>query len=359
MGSAKPGQKTGVLLTSGSVNNNIISGTSDSVNTQNAETVSDLNRIYDDGVRSSRGKTSADYLQNAQEKTVLDPTDVNSVYSAATPLQEELNGIVRGLCEMLGTEYEDTTQKSTESMENKVERKHKEGRGDYTLLSMKDHARQKVFVNDWTDIPTVLDYLDARGIAYQTEAVGPTEYGYKGFHITWTNGNGLGSELQVTMPDVWKVKLASDAIYDKWRNVKLEELTAEQAQMTLADLERSQKMWDALHLPDFGSFSTSSGESGRPIMNVSPNTDVDGFTHSPSMSSLNPSGESRNTRPVSVSTKRDSIYQSPFRIIRPSLMICFYQKQCGNRFICRTSRALRVLHRKGCDRSSVLRRTWI
>lgn len=310
--SPMPGPKAGVSNTSDSSINSI-GNLGDSVNTQNAETVADLNRIFKgNDVRHSRGATSADYLQNARQIIDADLFDVDSVYSAATPLQEELNGIVRGLCEMLGTEYEDATQKSKESMRNKVERKHKEGRGDYTLLSMKDHARQKVFVNDWTDIPAVLDYLSSRGIAYETEAVGPTEYGYQGFHITWTNENGLGSELQVTKPDVWKVKLASDAIYDKWRNVEILLASEDVRKEHFKDKESSIKMWESLHLPDFKSFESSSSERMRPFISSSPNMDLVGRTHLPSINSMNEGEDVSITRPDSVLTMRDFIDQSPF-----------------------------------------------
>ena len=60
--------------------------------------------------------------------------------------------------------------------------------------------------------PQVLEYLRDQGIKYETEAIGPTPYGYRGFHVTWRNNDGLGAELQITMPDIWQIKLKSDAI---------------------------------------------------------------------------------------------------------------------------------------------------
>lgn len=228
--------------------------------------------------------------------------DTDRAYAAATPLQDKMNDIVRGISEELGTKYEASTQKSKKSIKNKIIRKHDEGRTGYTVLDMKDHARSKVYVNEWSEIPEVLAYLRREGIQYETEAIGPTPYGYKGFHVTWRSNDGLGSELQITMPHVWQVKLISDGIYDKWRDIKPEDKDAKTARKFEADLARSQKMWEELQLPDFTRWDTSSSESTRPDISVPRYTGVSGADHLLSTSSLYGNEDMSNTRPSSVST---------------------------------------------------------
>lgn len=228
--------------------------------------------------------------------------DTDRAYAAATPLQDEMNDIVRGISEELGTKYEASTQKSKKSIKNKIIRKHDEGRTGYTVLDMKDHARSKVYVNEWSEIPKVLAYLRREGIQYETEAIGPTPYGYRGFHVTWRSNDGLGSELQITMPHVWQVKLISDGIYDKWRDIKPEDKDAQTVRQFEADLARSQKMWEELQLPDFTRWDTSSSESTRPDISVPRYTGVSGADHLLSTSSLYGNEDMSNTRPSSVST---------------------------------------------------------
>jgi hypothetical protein len=155
-------------------------------------------------------------------------------------------------------------------MKNKVARKRLQGT-EYDYLSMKDHARSKIFVKDWSQIKDIEDYLRQNGIEFETDIV-QNEWGYKGYHITFRNADGLGAEIQVTQPDVWEVKLKSDKIYEKWRDVEdIHKLSPQEVMEYYADIERSNEMWNHLNLPDFSSFSNSASDSLRALNISSPN----------------------------------------------------------------------------------------
>ena len=195
----------------------------------------------------------------AEQAATLEGAQLQEVYLAAADEQNSLNDLLRQIHDELGLEtpYESVAQKSIASMESKVKRKQAEGI-EYSLLDIKDHARSRLILDSFDQANKVLDALDARGIPYQVEAVGPTPYGYRGLHVTWRTEKGLGVEVQLTTPEAWKTKLVSDSIYDKWRNVKVEELTAAEAEAYDADVARSIEMWDQLGLPDLSMYVRAS-----------------------------------------------------------------------------------------------------
>jgi hypothetical protein len=194
--------------------------------------------------------------ENAQS---LIGADAQTVYAAATPVQNELNALLKEISEALGfaTPYSPVRQKSVSSMENKVNRKKAEGRA-YTLLDMKDHARSCLIMDSFEQAADVLAMLDARGIPYAVEAVGPTDYGYRGLHVTWRTEKGLGVEVQLTTPEAWKTKLASDEIYDKWRNADAAALSAAERSEYIKDRARSIEMWNQLGLPNLSIYERAS-----------------------------------------------------------------------------------------------------
>lgn len=215
------------------------------------------------------------------QSSLTENSTAQEVYSAATQTQQNLDTLLSDVAQQLDIPFEPATQKSLESMENKVARKRAQGE-DYSLLSMKDHARGKLELSDFNQIPEVLRILDEKKIPYSAEAIRPTEWGCRGFHITFRDGQGLSSEIQLTRPDVWKVKLESDAIYEKWRNITdLDTLNQQQRTERAADLKRSQDMWDQLNLPDFISFSTSSGDSDLALNSSSDETGRSGLDQRP------------------------------------------------------------------------------
>lgn len=230
-----------------------------------------LDTVRDDTLRQVRQQAQQDVADmqaqqlaekeaaKAEQAATLEDTQLQDVYLAAAEEQSSLNDLLKQIHDELGLEtpYESVAQKSIASMENKVKRKQAEGK-EYSLLDMKDHARSRLILDNFDQANKVLDALDARGIPYQVEAVGPTPYGYRGLHVTWRTEKGLGVEVQLTTPEAWKTKLVSDSIYDKWRNVKVEELTASEAEAYDADVARSIEMWDQLGLPDFSMYVRAS-----------------------------------------------------------------------------------------------------
>lgn len=230
-----------------------------------------LDTVRDDTLRQVRQQAQQDVADmqaqqlaeqeaaKAEQAATLEGAQLQEVYLAAAEEQSSLNDLLKQIHDELGLEtpYESVAQKSIASMENKVKRKQAEGK-EYSLLDMKDHARSRLILDSFDQANKVLDALDARGIPYQVEAVGPTPYGYRGLHVTWRTEKGLGVEVQLTTPEAWKTKLVSDSIYDKWRNVKVEELTVAEAEAYDADVARSIEMWDQLGLPDFSMYVRAS-----------------------------------------------------------------------------------------------------
>ncbi|MBQ7255679.1 MAG: hypothetical protein IJS31_05490, partial [Oscillospiraceae bacterium] len=237
-------------------------------------------------------------------------TDAADVYAAATAVQEELDNVARSIAEELGIGYENGKQKTIESMEKKVANHG----GDYGLLDMKDHARTHLELNNWDQIPEVLAALDKRNIPYSVEAKATTATGYRGLHITWRSANGLGCEIQVSTPEAWKVKLATDKVYKQWQGMKNADLTPKQAIQFMQDQEWSKQQFDQLDLPDFSIYErTSSSDITRPLSISSRNSGSLAGTQEPSTSSSAwppvSNGDSSMMRPDSVITNIES---SPF-----------------------------------------------
>ena len=236
---------------------------------------------------------------------------VEELYAAATPVQKQLNKMLREISNDLGFPYSDVTQKSISSINKKIKRKNDLGK-KYSMMDMKDHTRSNVMMNDWTDIPKVLDAFDERGIPYETEAV-VNNWGYKGFHTTWRNEDGIASEVQLTTKEHWPLKLWSDSIYDKWRDVTNPdaELTAEEKKQLIADRDLSRERWSQFEMPDLSPYERKSLASrGRASINSDASAYVTGTDfQTPPTSSLAslPSrmGDRSNTRPSSVTQKSD------------------------------------------------------
>lgn len=201
----------------------------------------------------------AGYLQaptDANADGVIDWNDVNSIFANATEQQKVLDKLARTISEKEGyPEYQDFAPKSIESMENKVARKG----GDYSLADMKDHTRNKIMMNSWNDVgKTINDIAEVFGGTPAVEYV-VNDWGYKGLHITGRFDNGLGWEIQLTTPEDWPRKLRSDAIYDKWRNVKLDTASPKEVMGYLNAMRESKAMWSESKIPDLSMFDNTRG----------------------------------------------------------------------------------------------------
>ena len=228
-----------------------------------------------------------------------DMAAVQRAYNLATQDQAKLDGMLKEISDTLGTEFSSAGQKSTKSMLDKIERKVRSGR-DYTVSSMKDHTRGKVMMNNFSEIPQVLQELDRRGIPYETEVV-TNNWGYKGYHITFRNPDGISSEIQLTTAAHWPAKLESDAIYDKWRNFDYDSATKAERQKYHEAMAKSQALWAKVDFNDFDKTANSLSDTGRASWSVEPSTLKSGLTQEPSLYTKTPSSsESANMSPSSV-----------------------------------------------------------
>jgi len=218
------------------------------------EKTSPLADIYNEAHNVAKGKNFRPTDANADG--VIDWNDVKSIYAQAEKQQKVLDKMARSISEKEGyPEYQDFSPKSIESMENKVARKG----GDYSLASMKDHTRNKIMMNSWNDVgKTINDIAEVFGGTPAVEYV-VNDWGYKGLHITGRFDNGLGWEIQLTTPEDWPRKLRSDAIYDKWRNVQLDNASPKEIMGYMNAMRESKAMWSESRIPDLSMFDNTRG----------------------------------------------------------------------------------------------------
>lgn len=217
------------------------------------------NDIREYGVFDPKNILTAEQLpQNNIGTIILDPatTTPEQAFAAATTSQENLNKNLRAISEKLGfPEYQDVRQKSLESIKNKIERKG----GDYTAMSMKDHARSKIMMNSWDDIPQTLEALQqAYPDAQMSIENVRNKWGYNGLHVTFREPNGIGIEVQLTTPEHWPMKLESDAIYDTWRTIASKDPSTLEPivqKRLYAAIKKSQDLWKSLNMPDLSGFA--------------------------------------------------------------------------------------------------------
>ena len=144
----------------------------------------------------------------------------------------------------------DPGYKSTESINNKIERKQKAGQADYDFYALKDHARAAMVLRDLTDVPAAVEALKKHfpGITGEVFLEEPlNKSGYRGIHLTVPLGNGINGEIQLTTKQAWEIKKQTDAIYDRWRNVALDQLSSEQKVKRKNDYAESARLWEAYY----------------------------------------------------------------------------------------------------------------
>ena len=217
----------------------------------------------------------AKYLEaptDANADGVINWNDVKSIYAQAQEQQKVLDKLARSISEKEGyPEYQDFSPKSIDSMKNKVARKG----GDYSLASMKDHTRNKIMMNSWNDAEkTINDIAEVFGGTPAVEYV-VNDWGYKGLHITGRFDNGLGWELQLTTPEDWPRKLRSDAIYDKWRNVKLDTASPKEVMGYLNAMRDSNAIWAESRIPDLSMYDNTTPQKKTDVMAPNPASYVD------------------------------------------------------------------------------------
>ena len=264
------------------------------------DSVASVPQDTDSSAGNIRGQDVFPIPEGEGAESLQGPTESELLLAVAKAqtAQKEMDSMLNEIAVQLGVRFTNGTSKSLSSMRDKINRKLAMGR-QYGIEDVKDHARNKLELDTFDQIPQVLEALKQKNIPYQTEAVGPTEWGYKGFHITWQDNHGVNCELQLTRPDVWQVKLESDAIYEKWRNVTdRHALSVAQYMKYWKDRKRSQRLWSQLDLPDFSIYcANSSSESTRAWNSSSAETGFSGLRQTPLTSSnVLILGSSKNSR---------------------------------------------------------------
>jgi hypothetical protein len=115
---------------------------------------------------------------------------------------------------------------------------------DYTPSSEPDLARGAIVRVKPEDLATVVKQLQSKGFTIQNTIDEPLNaFGYRGLNAN-IKINGQGAEIQVHPVGSWKLKTKiSDAIYRKWRDIPIKEMTPQQKIAYNKDITRSVKIW--------------------------------------------------------------------------------------------------------------------
>lgn len=149
----------------------------------------------------------------------------------------------------LGNVIIDPGAKSIESAVKKVYRKVKnDGKTDYNLSDIKDHNRLSIQATNLNDLQRLIDYIQKRYNA-DLEVKQGGESGYIGFHLTWTNPNGIKNEVQIA-PD-FDIKQESERLYQDIRNIDRNNASSEELELIDKANSDSRKLWNQL-ANDFG-----------------------------------------------------------------------------------------------------------
>jgi len=169
-----------------------------------------------------------------------------AVQEVAKQKQADLNQMMDDVVKEHGLKGYEGTVKTVDSMVAKVLRKQP---SDYGVHSMKDHARGVIYLNDFSEVPKVVESLARRGqFRAEVHIDEPlNQFGYRGINLSVTLGDGINGEIQIHTPESWQLKLETDEIYRKWRDIepkKIQEGPPEIRALYERDLERSYALWD-------------------------------------------------------------------------------------------------------------------
>lgn len=114
----------------------------------------------------------------------------------------------------------DNGQKKPQSILSKVKRQVYSGELDFSLGKLNDLSRCALIVESYSVIPRILQQLNK----YYPELVGHVSRhstGYIGIHLNFFENN-IPIEVQISTPDAWLVKQASEHVYKKHRDFEAE-----------------------------------------------------------------------------------------------------------------------------------------
>ena len=135
--------------------------------------------------------------------------------------------------------------KKVKSLVEKVIRKEGEG---YAIADIKDHARGTIILDDFSQVPAVVEALSRRAkITGEASVEEPlNRFGYRGVHLATKLDEGINGEIQLHTKRSWMIKKQTDPIYRKWRNLTDEEynaMTLPQKATYKADFDHSYALW--------------------------------------------------------------------------------------------------------------------
>ena len=254
-------------------------------------------------------------LPGPENKEIKLQNEAIDVHNKAVVKQKKLNEIMDKIVKRFNLAGFEGNAKSAESIANKVLR-HKNP--EYTVYSMKDHARGVIFLNDFSEVPKVVKSLKEMNdsLTGEVSIEKPlNESGYRGIHLVLDLGNNINGEIQLHTNESWKIKKETDKIYEKWRDIDYDDMTPEMVIKRDKDFAYSAKLWNDYFrsVSDVVKRNASSSVKGL-AKNSSPTFPLNG-THEP-LSNTKPglpysSGSESNTLPLSNKQNLDNIISPP------------------------------------------------
>ena len=160
--------------------------------------------------------------------------------------QQRLNGIMQNAVNTLGLgERFGSAKSQTSTIEKVVRKRVNEGKADYSIDSMKDNARGAIMLKSYDQAKGTVEYLMNKAGLEQpgVEVKNDDQSGYFGIHVTGKL-NGVNVEIQLHTKEAWDIKLKSDEVYHKWRNVNAGTLPKWKYRKMQEDLAGVKKLYD-------------------------------------------------------------------------------------------------------------------
>ena len=179
-----------------------------------------------------------------KSETEVIQNEAAEIYNKAVIKQKKLNEIMDKVVERFNLSGFEGNAKSVSSIVNKVIR---HNNPEYTVYSMKDHARGVIFLNDFSEVSKVIKSLKKTddsliGEVFIEEPL--NESGYRGIHLALNLGDGINGEIQLHTRKSWKIKKETDKIYEKLRNADKDKFSPEEMKAYRVDMKKSQKLWN-------------------------------------------------------------------------------------------------------------------
>ena len=202
-------------------------------------------------------------------------------------VQPELDKIVAPIVKEFAGSYKGNA-KSAKSIIDKVIRKQAFGESSYSPMSIKDHARGSIILDNFKQAPDVINKFKEKGFEVEITINEPLNiFGYRGINATTKLSDGFRGEIQIHQKNSWDLKTKTDDIYRRWRDYTREDITALSQQdrnKYISDLEKSRDLWSAYWDTIPLEIKSKISESGKGLDSVTaPNFKPLGSTHPSSL----------------------------------------------------------------------------